>query len=85
MKFGLIEVPVDAYRIRANKPPLLIKPPSTQNSNKPPPFCQKVHFFGLFWANFGKIAINLHLKALCFIIDRWWFIASDTVQGTPIT
>ena len=30
-------------------------------------FAQKVHFLGLFWANFGKISINLHLKTLIFL------------------
>ena len=42
------------YRIRANKPPLLIKPPPIQNSNKTPLFCLKVHFLGLFWGKFWK-------------------------------
>ena len=46
------------YRIRANKPPLLIKPPPIQNSNKPPLFCPKSPLFGAFlgkfWKNFNK-------------------------------
>ena len=47
------------YRIRANKPPLLIKPPPMQNSNKPPFFCPKSPLFGpkspLFGAFLGQI------------------------------
>ena len=42
------------YRIRANKPPLLIKPPPIQNSNKPPLFCPKSPLFGFFWGKFWK-------------------------------
>ena len=56
-----------AYRIHANRPPLLIKPPPIQNSNKPPLFCLKSPLFGAFLGeNFGKISINLHLKILIF-------------------
>ena len=42
------------YRIRVNKPPLLIKPPHIQNSNKPPPFCPKSPLFGAFLGKFWK-------------------------------
>ena len=51
----------NSYRIRANKPPLLIKLPPIQNSTK-------ALLFGAFLgANFGKISINLHLKNLIFL------------------
>ena len=42
------------YRIRANKRPLLIKPPLLWNSNKPPLFWAKSPLFEAFWGIFGQ-------------------------------
>ena len=62
------------YRIRANKPPLLIKPPSIQNSNKPPPFCPKTPLFGAFLGKFWKNFNKPPPQNLDFLIDRQRFI-----------
>ena len=43
-------------------------------------FAQKVHFLGLFWANFGKISINHQLKTLIFFVDRQRFSDADMVS-----
>ena len=68
------------YRIRANKPPLLIKPPPIQNSYKPPLFCLKVHFLGLFWGKFWKNFNKPPPQKLDFFIGRQRFIDTDTVR-----
>ena len=54
------------YRIQANRPPLLIEPPPIQNSNKPPLFCPKVHFLGLFGQKLEKKSIDHHLESVNF-------------------
>ena len=65
------------YRIRVIKPPLLIKPPLIQNSNKPPLIYQKSPLFGTFlvkfWKNFNKTPA---------IINRRRFIGTDSVLHT---
>ena len=67
------------YRICANKPPLLIKPPPIQNSNKPPLFCPKSPLFGAFLGKFWKNFNKPPPQNLDFFIDRWRFIDTDRV------
>ena len=56
-----------AYRIHANRPPLMIKPPPIQNSNKPPLFCPKVHFLGLFGQKLETNSIDHHLESVKYL------------------
>ena len=58
------------YRIRANKPPLLIKPPL---------FCPKSPLFGAFLGKFWKNFNKPPPQNLDFFIDRRQFIDTDTV------
>ena len=67
------------YRIRVIKPPLLIKPPIIQNSNKPPLFYPKSPLFGAFLVKFWKNFNKPPAQNLDFFIDRRRFIDADTV------
>ena len=68
------------YRIRVIKPPLLIKPPLIQNSNKPPLFYPKSPLFGAFLVKFWKNFNKPPAQNLDFFIDRRRFIDADTVD-----
>ena len=70
---------LSVYRIRVIKPPLLIKPPLIQNSNKPPLFCPKSPFFGAFLVKFWKNFNKPPAQNLNFLIDCRRFIGADTV------
>ena len=67
------------YRIRVIKPPLLIKPPLIQNSNKPPLFYPKSPLFGAFLVKFWKNFNKPPAQNLDFFIDRQRLIGADTV------
>ena len=69
------------YRIRVIKPPLLIKPPLIQNSNKPPLFYPKSPLFGAFLVKFWKNFNKPPAQNLDFFIDCRRFIDKDTVVG----
>ena len=75
----IIQISRISYRIRVIKPPLLIKPPLIQNSNKPPLFYPKSPLFGAFLVKFWKNFNKPPAQNLDFFIDRRRFIGADTV------
>ena len=73
------------YRFRANKRPLLIRPPLWQNSNKTPLFCSKSPLFGAFSGKNWENSNIPPLKTPQSFIERRSFNSADTVLHLQYT